>query len=191
MRTILMWAVFGLVFAGGVELQPETLQTPEGQSIAEPTCFDRLRVVTGGQAGVDRAALDVAKEMGLPVGGWCPKGRLAEDGPIATRYPLQECGSPLPKVRTELNVIDSDGTLVLNLGKPKDGTPLTVTLAKKHKRPVLVIELDDESIDVAAFRRWIADNKIKTLNIGGPRETHRAGYVYKRASEVLKLLLTR
>ena len=83
------------------------------------------RIVSGGQTGVDRAALDVAIELGVPCGGWCPRGRKAEDGPIAARYPLRETNSVSYRVRTERNVRESDGVLILTWGPPREGTALT------------------------------------------------------------------
>src|SRR5262245_51361441 len=93
------------------------------------------KIVSGGQTGVDRAALDVALELGIPCGGWCPKGRLAEDGPIPERYPLKETTLRVYPQRTEWNVRDSDGTLVLAQhikpksrtgNREKNGSPLVI-----------------------------------------------------------------
>ena len=89
-------------------------------------------IVSGGQTGVDRAALDVAIALGFAHGGWCPAGRLAEDGPIAARYALRETTSAAYDVRTERNVLDSDGTLVLASGEPRGGSALTCRLACGH-----------------------------------------------------------
>jgi hypothetical protein len=94
-------------------------------------------IVSGGQCGVDRAALDVALDLHLPCGGWCPKGRRAEDGALAARYPLTETpwwGYPQ---RTEWNVRDSDGTLVLTRGRTDRGTQLTIELAARLGKPCL------------------------------------------------------
>ena len=88
-------------------------------------------VVSGGQTGVDRAALDVARELGIPCGGWCPRGRRAEDGPIPEAYPVRETPSTAYPERTAWNVRDSDGTLVITRGKPRGGTALTVSLARR------------------------------------------------------------
>src|SRR5947199_5509021 len=82
-------------------------------------------IVSGGQTGVDRAALDVALELGLPCGGWCPRGRRAEDGPIPAHYPLCETRSPIYPVRARWNVRDSDATLILTRGRADRGTALT------------------------------------------------------------------
>src|SRR2546426_6950977 len=101
------------------------------------------KVISGGQTGVDRAALDVALELGVPAGGWCPKGRKAEDGSLAPCYPLTETPSEEYWQRTEWNVRDSDGTLVLTRGAPTEGTAYTIEVAKKLGRPCLVLDLRD------------------------------------------------
>ncbi len=91
------------------------------------------RIVSGGQTGVDRAALDVAIARRLPHGGWCPRGRRAEDGAVPARYALREHASPDYAARTERNVVDSDATLVLAIGSPTNGTALTVRLAARRR----------------------------------------------------------
>lgn len=90
---------------------------------------------------MDRAALDVALELNIPCGGWCPKGRRAEDGRIADKYPLEETPAADYQQRTEWNVRDTDGTLILTIGPVTGGTKLTVEFAQKHKRPCLVVDL--------------------------------------------------
>ena len=80
------------------------------------------KIISGGQTGADRAGLDAAMELNIPIGGWCPKGRKAEDGPIDKKYPLQETKLGDYKVKTGLNVKDSDGTIIFTLGKPTDAT---------------------------------------------------------------------
>ena len=170
------------------DLQPETLQTSQGEGLVRPRVWRRFRIVSGGQTGVDQAAHQLACELGLPMGGWCPKGRLAEDGTIPAHFPLQETDSDLPKVRTELNVIDSDGTLVLTVGDPRDGTPLTETLAQRHGRPLLVMDMEQPAA-VDAFRQWVAQHEVRVLNVAGPRESLRPGYINTRAREMLRELL--
>lgn len=128
------------------------------------------RIVSGGQTGVDRAALDVAIELGIPHGGWCPRGRLAEDGPIDARYELVEMPTADYAARTEQNVIDSSGTLVLHAGDLSGGTNLTVKLALRHRRPCHVVNLAAEP-SLPGVLRWIEHNAITTLNIAGPRES--------------------
>ena len=146
-----------------------------------------LTIISGGQTGVDRAALDVAMDLQLPVRGWCPLGREAEDGPIHPRYPLQECSSKNPALRTELNALCSQATLVLSRGTPQDGTPLTVERARAFGRPVLELSLD-EFPDAEKFWQWINENNITNLNIGGPRESF-DGNVYLPAVRLLRTLL--
>src|SRR5262249_2795797 len=131
---------------------------------------------SGGQTGVDRAALDVALELGLPCGGWCPRGRRAEDGPIDPRYPLQETPWHGYPQRTEWNVRDSDGTLVLTRGAPDRGTALTIELAKRYRKPHLVLDLSDQpDAAAAAVRTWTEQNGVRALNVAGPRESSRPG----------------
>lgn len=145
------------------------------------------RIVTGGQTGVDRAALDVALQVGLPCGGWCPKGRLAEDGPIDVRYPLTESDSDQYSVRTDLNARDSDGTLILSFGELEGGTKLTEECAIKYKKPLFIVEASDVS-SLVEVRRWIEEHSIKVLNIAGPRESLIPGTVYIKSKEYLELL---
>src|SRR3989304_5681242 len=100
------------------------------------------QIVTGGQTGVDRGALDAAIARGIPHGGWCPQGRLAEDGRIPDLYQIQENDSPDYTIRTERNVLDSDATLILCRGPLSGGTLLTFHFAKQHQKPCLVVDLD-------------------------------------------------
>ncbi len=127
------------------------------------------RVVSGGQSGVDRATLDVCIALGIEIGGWCPKGRWAEDGTISSHYPLIETDCSNPAVRTKLNVRDSDGTLVLYEGTLCGGTDLTVKYAKDIRRPLLVVPLDQE-LPVELAVSWIQQH-VHVLNVAGPRES--------------------
>jgi hypothetical protein len=171
------------------KLLAETADLPVGKRILSVKQGKRrLVIVCGGQSGVDRAALDSAQMLFLPCRGWCPKERWAEDGPIAPHYPLQECGSLTPAVRTELNAIDSDGTLVLTKGEPQDGTPLTIERAQGHGKPTLVMTLG-ETPDVEGFWRWITQHDIRILNVGGPRESFSPGSVYAASRAILDLIL--
>ena len=147
------------------------------------------RVVSGGQTGVDRAALDVAISCGLPHGGWCPKGRLAEDGPIPATYQLDETDSRDYAVRTEQNVIESDGTLILFVQKMTGGTKLTWNLARKHRRPRLSVDLDTPELSVAAeqTRAWISQENIRVITVAGPRESTLPG-IGVRAEAFLQCL---
>ena len=129
------------------------------------------RIVSGGQTGVDRAALDVAIAHELEHGGWCPRGRLAEDGAIPDRYDLRETDSAEYAVRTEMNVVDSDGTLILYDRELKGGTKLTFRLAKKHGRPVTVVDLSTEP-SPTDVRQWLQEENIHVLNVAGPRASN-------------------
>jgi hypothetical protein len=147
------------------------------------------RIVSGGQTGVDRAALDVALALGLPCGGWCPRGRRAEDGPIDERYPLRETPSPDYPQRTEWNVRDSDGTLVLTRGRPSGGTALTLALARRLDRPCLVLDLASDP-DPDHVKRWVEAEGIRTLNVAGPRESQHPG-IQDDARAFLEMTLSR
>jgi hypothetical protein len=142
------------------------------------------KIVSGGQTGVDRAALDVALEMGILCGGWCPRNRIAEDGRIAERYPLKETATSDPSVRTELNVIDSDGTLILTWGKPSGGTLLTILCARHHRKPFLEVNLEGQP-EIESLRKWIQTQEIRIVNVAGPRESHAPGTIYSQAKRFL------
>jgi len=136
---------------------------------------------------VDRAALDVALELGLPCGGWCPKGRRAEDGTVPDRYPLQETSSSDYRVRTEKNIEESDGTLVLAWGPPIGGTALTLKLARRHHKPYFVVDLVHGG-DAMSVQEWAWTKKIRILNVAGPRESEAPG-IHARAISFLKEVL--
>ena len=145
------------------------------------------RIVSGGQTGVDRAALDVALSLGLPCGGWCPKGRKAEDGVLDGRYPLRETPAEDYAQRTTWNVRDSDGTLIMTFGEPTGGTAQTVDDAGRLKKPCLVIDLDRPP-NFQVVLDWIRTHRIRTLNVAGPRESKCPG-IYRAASGFLRELL--
>jgi hypothetical protein len=146
-----------------------------------------VRIVSGGQTGVDRAALDVARALRIPHGGWCPKGRLAEDGVIPRRYQLTETELPDYAQRTERNVLDSDATLILCRGRPSGGTELTRHLAVRHRKPHVVVDLL-QPIDWPGLRVWLAAQAAGTLNVAGPRESQSPG-IHAQAMEFLRELL--
>ncbi|HID74598.1 MAG TPA: hypothetical protein EYP56_01225 [Planctomycetaceae bacterium] len=132
------------------------------------------KVVSGGQTGVDRAALDAAIELGIPHGGWCPAGRRAEDGTIPVRYQLRETESADYSVRTERNVVDSDATLILYRGTLSGGTELTWRLAQSHGKPCLLVDLDGDP-SVRRVREWLGRVRPAVLNVAGPRESQNPG----------------
>jgi hypothetical protein len=146
-----------------------------------------VKVVSGGQTGVDRAALDVALELGIECGGWCPAGRVAEDGVIDARYPLRETPSADPGERTEWNVRDSDATLILTSSTPSPGTELTVETARRLGKPLYTFHAGSPE-DVGMFRRWLQVYRVRTLNVAGPRESEAPG-IYAEARRILTALL--
>lgn len=132
------------------------------------------KVISGGQTGVDRGALDAAIACNIPHGGACPKGRLAEDGPIAAKYQLTELQSADYAVRTERNVLDADGTLLIYRGALAGGTLLTYRLAKRWQKPLLRVRLE-MTIDYDRIARWIVEHQLRILNVAGPRGSSEAG----------------
>ena len=146
------------------------------------------KIISGGQTGVDRAGLDFAIENRIPHGGYCPKGRISEDGKISGSYNLIETATSNYKERTEKNLIESDGTLIINKGKLSGGTLLTANLCKKHKKPLFIVDLDSITEEIKEkFKFWIKDNNIEILNIAGPRESK--SQLYLQAKEYLGILL--
>jgi len=151
-----------------------------------------MKIISGGQTGVDRGALDAAIGLAIPHGGWCPRGRLAEDGRIPERYALSETDSPEYWVRTEQNVIESHATLILCRGRGHraavgGGTELTVRMAAQHGRPCLVVDLDQPP-QAEEVRRWLKEHKVAVLNVAGPRESQSPG-IAAQAEQFLSGLL--
>lgn len=144
------------------------------------------KIVSGGQTGVDRAALDAAAQAGLDRGGWCPRDRRAEDGPIDPAYPLRETPAWGYAQRTTWNVRDSDGTLILTRGPPIGGTALTARVAAQLHKPFLVVDLADDG-NVEGVRAWIEGHGLETVNVAGPRESERPS-IYAQACAFLSRL---
>jgi hypothetical protein len=155
-------------------------------------------IVSGGQTGVDRAALDIAIEYKIPHSGWCPFGRKAEDGVILPKYNLKEAPEPTPeeskdpdaiyKKRTELNAKDSDGTLIILKDAPMGGTLFTIDMLKKYNKPYLIYNIEKSS-GINEIIGWIKKNNIKKLNVAGPRESQTDG-IYKAALNILRGVLS-
>ena len=146
------------------------------------------KIISGGQTGVDRAALDSAIALQIPHGGWCTAGRKAEDGRIPERYLLVELDSPEYGDRTRKNVEDSDGTLILNREKLEGGTALTLIFTRNLGKPVIIVDLDNPP-EQQQIRNWLITHNIRHCNVAGPRESKRPG-IYRQACRYLHLLLT-
>lgn len=145
------------------------------------------RIVSGGQTGVDRGALEAALSIGVAHGGWCPRGRRAEDGRVPLRYDLRETDSSRYDIRTEKNILDSDATLIIHQGPLTAGTALTRRLAQLHGKPLRLIDLA-LPIDWNASQRWLMAAQVHVLNVAGPRESSCPG-IAERAQAVLAMLL--
>lgn len=146
------------------------------------------KIITGGQTGVDRAALDVALALDVPCGGWCPKGRIAEDGTIPDHYPLVETEDAEYSERTRRNVQDADGVLVLYAHSTDSGTRHALNLAADINRPTLTVDLTREP-DPADALAWLARfEKGVVINVEGPRESNSPG-IYEQSVAYLRALL--
>ena len=142
-----------------------------------------MKITSGGQTGVDRAALDVARQLHIPYGGRVPKGRAAEDGPIGPQYEnMVETQSSDPAERTRLNVEAADATLIIRTGAKSNGTDLTAQIAKELGKKLKIVEVSsrpklDQAIDI---RTWISSEQPSILNVAGPRESESKG-IYESA----------
>jgi hypothetical protein len=147
-----------------------------------------MKIRSGGQTGVDRAALDVALSLGMDCGGWCPEDRTAEDGIISLSYPLEELPRGGDVERTHRNVLDADATLIIHGGHLSGGTKETLEFCRASAKPHLVIDTSKTSTAnaVIALRRFIQENHPKDLNIAGPRASQ-----WPQGYEVTRSLLTR
>ena len=145
------------------------------------------KIISGGQTGADRAALDFAIKMDIPHGGWVPKGRLAEDGPLPPKYNLKEMRTKIYARRTEKNVVESDGTLIVSHGRLTGGSHYTMDMAILHEKPWLHIDLTKKSILEAAQKviDWTLDNRIEILNVAGPRAS-KDPKIYRAVFELLE-----
>ena len=144
------------------------------------------KIISGGQTGVDRAALDFALENMIDCGGYCPKGRRAEDGVINPKYPLTETRTIEYAERTEMNVVYSDATLLIMRSKIlAGGSKLTFELTHKYNKALLILNLNHTlRTNKRKFKNWTAENHIETLNIAGPRESTEPG-IYAETIELL------
>lgn len=130
-----------------------------------------IRIISGGQTGADQAALDAAIALSLPHGGWLPRGRKTESGPLPPHYALHELRSARYRDRTDKNVRVADATLICSFGPLTGGSALTEALAIRHDRPLLHIDFTHTLVKgaVPKVERWLRVLRIATLNVAGPR----------------------
>lgn len=130
-----------------------------------------VKIVSGGQTGVDQGALAAALASGVDCGGWCPEGRLSEEGPIPVVYPVVELPGAGYRERTLRNVLDSDGTAIIHDGELEGGTRLTWVFCERHGRPSAIIDASTLSGDraVDALVEFVYGNGLGVLNVAGPR----------------------
>ena len=153
------------------------------------------KIVSGGQTGVDRGALDAAIALGIDHGGWCPSGRLSEDGTIPSRYDLTETDSADYPTRTKQNVLDSDATLILYEKKISGGTLLTKRICKAQAARYHLVRIDhsEPKLDqcIEQTRNWLSENKPNTLNVAGPRESNHPGIEQRSLQFLLQVFTNR
>jgi hypothetical protein len=151
------------------------------------------RVVSGGQTGADRGGLDGARALGLPTGGFCPRGRRAEDGRIPEVYPLVELSSREYPARTRANIEGSDATVVFSFGPPDRGSALTLRLARAAGKPWLAIDLAgvDDAAAARRLRAWLDEVRPEVLNVAGSRESNAPGIAARVAAVVAAALAGR
>jgi hypothetical protein len=149
------------------------------------------KIISGGQTGTDQAALDAAIKAGIPHGGWISKGRLTESGKLPEKFLLQEMPTESNSARTEQNVIDSDGTLIISHGPLSGGSEYTREMALKHNRPNIHIDLNEASEPnaVKSVLRWIKKYKIEILNVAGPRASQDP-HIYQAALQLIEKVLS-
>ena len=150
------------------------------------------KIISGGQTGVDRAALDFALEFGIETGGYVPKNRWAEDGKISEKYPnLIETENDNPTERTKLNVENSDATLILSHGELQGGSQLTRELAEKYQKPFLHIDFSIFTVEQAVEKTIKLLNliEVETLNIAGSRASEDSKIHIKTTQFLIKLFL--
>jgi len=164
------------------------------------------KIVSGGQTGVDRGALDAAICLNIPHGGWCPQDRTAENGSIPHHYRLQETEAREYTVRTERNVVDSDATLIVFRGVLSGGTRLTYQKATAHLKPVFLLDLESLSswinekvadksreeqpshpAEAVDLLKWLAEGDFNVLNVAGPRESGQPGIETETARLLIRL----
>jgi hypothetical protein len=149
------------------------------------------KIISGGQCGADIAAIDAAIECGIRYGGWLPKYRRTENGPLSGKYRyFKEMYVPGYPKRTEQNVIDSDGTVIFTYGKLSGGSALTRWYAIKHKKPWLHVDLNTSQNFTSLIWNWINHRQIQTLNVAGKTESKSPG-IYNHVKKIISRISMR
>jgi hypothetical protein len=147
------------------------------------------KIISGGQTGADQAALDVAIRFDIPHGGWIPANRRTEAGPLPEKYNMKELPEESYEVRTERNVVDSEGTLILSHGDLKGGSEYTARMARKHGRPWLHVDMNRLCVSSGTrmIRSWVTEKGIHILNVAGPRASEDP-HIYEKTARVMETL---
>lgn len=148
------------------------------------------KIISGGQTGADRAALDAGLELGFPIGGTCPVGRKAEDGPISSAYSLKEIGGY--RQRTRQNVIDSDGTVIFYESYVQSGTQTTLLFCIRQGKPYKLIDIEVVNTHTAAdlVTNFVSEFDVNILNVAGPRLSGCPG-IYDYVKETMAFAIQR
>lgn len=149
-----------------------------------------IKVISGGQTGVDQAALDAAIASEVNHGGWLPAGRITEAGPLSTRYNLVEMKTKSYSKRTRKNVMESDATLIISRGQLSGGSALTAAIASELRKPCLHLDLQvyDNTKAVTVVKSWLQDYSTDVLNVAGPRASSDTS-IYRDAYDILTEVL--
>lgn len=144
------------------------------------------KIISGGQTGADQAGLDVAIKHDIPHGGAVPKGRLTEAGALPDKYRLEEMPTGSYPKRTEKNVVDSDGTVILTRGRLTGGSLLTREKALEHNKPVIHLDMGELSVAAAVglLKNFVEEHGIEKLNVAGNRASE-DGFIYEKTFQVI------
>lgn len=149
------------------------------------------KIVVGGQAGAEIAAAEAAISCGVPYGGWLPKGRKTENGPVPEKYTEFKTVDGGYAVRTEQNIINSDGTLIFTYAKlcPSNDSTLPKKIATQHNRPFLIVDLASGKNPASKIADWIIEWDIHILNVTGEKASKAPG-IYDQVKNIISNLLT-
>lgn len=150
--------------------------------------YTDLIIISGGQTGVDRAALDFAMEHNIMHGGFCPTGRIAEDEKIPDHYSLIEIPESTYSYRTKLNIFQSDGTLIVFSKEIMGGTLYTFKVCLEAETPVFLVDINIDNKNIKPINKWLKEYKVNIINIAGSRESECPG-IFNHTKYLLNRLL--